>query len=1203
MADVKLTPEQYEAIHSSGHNILVSASAGSGKTFVMANRIVEKVKAGVDIESLFISTFTKKAAAELRTRLEKDLKKARYETDNLIEKQRLTASLHKLSNADIGTMDSFTQKLVREHFNRVDIAPNFRILADTTESDLIKQDIFERLVETYLSEDEEKNLQISKKDFEKLVKNFSKDRDISGFQNVVYSIYNFISATEHPVNWLKTDFLLGFEHYTKFTDLPDRFTKDTEIYLKDFFALLKNSLLNGVISGKTGIEKAQKILDSEEKILTELSKRNFADFSELFLSLDTDIRVGTSKEELILMLKKEFSAKKQEWIGSASKPGEVRKFVNKIKHLKVIEKYQPEAFEIAKNLQLFMLDFYASYLERKRVENAFEYSDIAHFAINILEENPDIREFLREKYNEIMIDEYQDTSHTQERMLELLSNGKNLFMVGDIKQSIYGFRLADPGLFLEKYKSYEEDTNDNQLIRLKENFRSRGEVLNFTNQVFKHLMNEEIGEMTYGQEEMLVQGNVTDYPLEPDEEFYPELVLYKESTIERNDDETVEKISDGEIKVAALKIKELLQKGVEPKEIAILVRSKSNNNKIEDILTSYDIPVVLDEGRVDFLKSMEVLVMLDVLRAIDNPLYDISLVAMMRSPLFSFDEDELTCISLQAGRGIRFWKKIELVLDKKGEKQDLVSAKFLTKLSKFIDRFTEWRKLVNQISIHELLWKIYVDTYYFDYVGALQNGEMRQANLQALSTRAESYESSGYKGLFKFIRLIDKFMEQNNDLASVNIKLPQNAVRVMTFHKSKGLEFDFVFLMNLQSKFNTRDLKENIILTRENGLGMKVVADLKKEADVQTDFPYVLVKMETLPYMMNQEIKELSSLSEEMRVLYVAFTRAKKKLYMIGKIKETEKKAAFDDYQDAVLEQNVLSNKYRRASTGFQHWLLALDEVVELPIKMNIYAKEDLQESNTEFTSQPNFAKLLEESKKFDGIMENLPEIQKAKEIIEFTYPNLAATQLASIQTPSQVKKRSYEKELEVGSVQPVSEFIRAKKFELLDLNKKSISAAEIGSATHSFMQQVDFSQPDLFSFQATLDKMPFDKTVKNKIDIAKILTLFDTELGQLLVDKVDSTVKEAPFSMLKTDEFADEQYIVRGICDGFVKLDDKIILFDYKTDHFTSLSKISEIKQRYQSQLDLYADALTKAYAVTDIEKYLILLGGPDKVVVEKLL
>lgn len=1206
MSDVKLTPEQEEAIFSTGKNILVSASAGSGKTFVMANRIVEKIRSGVEINQLFISTFTKKAAAELKIRLERDLKRARLASDENEERHRFTLALQGLQSADIGTMDSFTQKLVRQYFNRINVDPNFRILADKTESDLIKQDVFDQLVENHLSEELVSTDDITKDDFKKLVKNFSKDRNINGFQSVVYSVYNFMSSTENPMEWLETDFLKAYDTYQKFTDLPQKNLELTVEAVKDFVELLETSLTNKVISGKTGVAKANAFLDHKDVLLSTLTEKNFGAFADLFIQLDTVIVVGSSKDETLGAMKKDFSAQRQVLIGSKSTPGIVFDFYNQVKHGAIIEKYQPQAYQIVVSLQKFMRSFYQAYLEQKINENAFEYADISHFAIEILEENPDIREELQQHYDEIMIDEYQDTNHTQERMLVLLSNGHNLFMVGDIKQSIYGFRLADPGLFLEKYKSYDQPENPNQLIRLKENFRSRGEVLNFTNQVFKHLMDEEIGEMTYGQEEKLVQGNLIDYPSELTEEFYPELLLYSVDTEKDSDkkgqpdtSENVEVISDGEIRIAAQRIVSLLNSGVNPKDIALLVRSKSNNNKIEEILTSYDIPVVLDEGRVDFLKSIEVLVMLDVLRAIDNPLYDISLVAMLRSPLFEFNEDELTRISLQGGKDTRFWEKVLSSLTEEAINKELITVPLKAKIQSFVNKFTEWRKLVNQISIHELLWKIYIDTYYYDYVGALSNGDLRQANLQALSVRAESYESSGYKGLFKFIRLIDRFMEQNNDLAAVNIKLPENAVRVMTFHKSKGLEFDHVFLMNLQSSFNQSDLSEKVIITRKNGLGIKYVADLKNEPDVQTEFPYALAKMDTLPYIVNKETKKRAGLSEEMRVLYVALTRAKQKLYLIG---ATTKKG-IDSYADAVLEQTTLINKYRDSANGFQHWILALQAATKLSVKMNIYTKDDLVEHQTKYAQPIFFENLIEQSTQLDGIMQQSDDIKRANEIMTFQYPEQAATQLASIQTPSQVKKRSYEKQLELGEVQPVTEFVRAKTFGFTSLQKSKVSATEVGSATHSFMQEADFSNPTLEKFQKTLHQLSISDELKKKINLSKLLTLFDTDLGKILIDNVDNTVKEAPFSMLKTDQFAKDQYIVRGICDGYILLDDRIILFDYKTDYFNKVSAIAEIKARYQVQMDLYAEALQNANPnVNQVDKYLILLGGPDKVLIEKL-
>jgi len=1188
MSELKLTPEQERAIFASGHNILVSASAGSGKTFVMANRIVEKVKAGVSIQSLFISTFTKKAAAELRTRLERDLRTASRETDDDDTRHLLRLALQELPNADIGTMDSFTQKLLKTHFNAVHVDPNFKILADASEQDLIKAEVFDDLVESYLSESEElaEEDRIPKADFEKMMKNFSKDRNINGFQEAVYKLYYFANANEKPLEWLAQNFLVAFDRYRTFSDMGGQDDKEVREDLEGLFEALQEAIDEELLTAAT-IKKALPLLEEREALFNDLDK-NLPGFVKRFFNANSMRKADHLKEVYYKV------------IGPKGGEGSARLYLEAIKHKALIEKYQPEARKVAEHLGKFTGLFYRTYLSRKLEMNSLEYGDVAHFAIKILSDFPEIAQFYQEKYYEIMIDEYQDTSHIQEAMLKLLSkNGDgtdNLFMVGDIKQSIYGFRQADPSLFYRKYKDYQEASNPHELIRLKENFRSRGEVLNFTNKIFQHLMDDHIGEMTYGDEEMLLQGNMTDYPEDLDESFYPEFLAYH--AVDSGDED---KLTDGEIKIAAQRIKKLIQEEkIEPRDIAILVRSKSANNKIEDVLKAYDIPVVLDEGRQDFLKSIEVLVMLDVLRAIDNPLQDIPLVALLRSPLFQFNEDELTRISLQADRGMAFWLKVMAVIKGDMPKEKLITRELKAKIQAFYQIFGGWRKLSSKIEVHELLWKIYLDSYYFDYVGSLDNGELRQANLQALSSRAKSYEASGYKGLFRFIKLIESFMGQNNDLAAVNIKLPENAVRVMTFHKSKGLEFDHVFLMNLNKKFNMQDLNSDIILDREEGIGITYRADFKHEEGVVTEFPYALVKMDTFPYRVNREKKELASLSEEMRVLYVALTRAKKKLYLIGKLKDSKNKEALDEYMDAELVSGLLDDKYRRSSNGFQHWILAMREAVELPMSFDLIEDDGIESVSNQFIKKPEFEELLKSSKKFDDLMEQSEDIKQAKAIMEFNYPYPEATQLSSIQTPSQVKKRAYEKQIELGGIAPVSEYVSSKTLSL-DFGQRKLGAAEIGTATHSFMQALDFHQVDLFSLQASLDEMNLSENLKSKIDIAKISSLFEQDFGKFLMEHAEQMHKEAPFSMLRTDDIAKEQYIVRGICDAFVLLKDRILLLDYKTDRFKSSSEIPEIMQRYELQMRLYAEALSKAYAVKQVDRYLILLGGPDQVWVEK--
>ena len=454
------------------------------------------------------------------------------------------------------------------------------------------------------------------------------------------------------------------------------------------------------------------------------------------------------------------------------------------------------------DLQVIALAFYQRYHDYKLKNACLEYADVTHLTIEILQENEVLRKVYQTQYFEVMVDEYQDTNHLQEAMLRLLSNGKNSFMVGDVKQSIYGFRLADPSLFMSKYEAYQQPDADGKLIRLKENFRSYPEIINFTNQIFEHLMDKKIGEMVYGPEEKLVVGN-PKLAQETSPDLTAELLIYKDEKSVSS--ETDDAVSTDELVVTAQAIRQLLSKGTQPKDIVILVRSKTNNAEIERVLQSFDIPVVLDEGKMNYLQAMEVLVMLDVLRAIDNPLFDVSFVALLKSPLFDFSENDLAIISLQASNDVNFYDKYQKARCQNGLKADLIDTTLSVKLQHFENTFSKWCQLAHQESLHSLIWEIYRDTHYYDYVGGMKNGQLRQANLAALADRAATYESSGYKGLFQFIKMIDNFMDSKNDLAAVNIALPSDAVRVMTIHKSKGDEFENVLLIiegQINKKFN-----------------------------------------------------------------------------------------------------------------------------------------------------------------------------------------------------------------------------------------------------------------------------------------------------------------------------------------------------------------------------------------------------------------
>lgn len=1194
------TPEQIEAIYRTGTNILVSASAGSGKTFVMTERIINLILNGVSLKNLFISTFTNKAAAELKLRLDKKIRETRAHERSFEEIHLLTAALQDLSTADIGTMDSFTLKFLKENFYLKNLDPTFRLLVDSTEQEVIKRDIFDQLVEEHLADQGI----ISQERFIQVMNNFSNDRKIDAFYWVLNKINTFADSLENPIDWLENDFLNGFSTYQSFTDLPDTFTNGLQESLQEIYRALLENLSSGVITGPAKINNTEEFLANFEYLYDCLGQKQFQKFAEFYRQMKFQFVPNANnkdnRDEVLeaqkLNLKTLITTNK----------ARLDQFIEAIKHQDIIEKYHQPASALTHDLQVIALAFYQRYHDYKLKNACLEYADVTHLTIEILQENEVLRKVYQTQYFEVMVDEYQDTNHLQEAMLRLLSNGKNSFMVGDVKQSIYGFRLADPSLFMSKYEAYQQPDADGKLIRLKENFRSYPEVINFTNQIFEHLMDKKIGEMVYGPEEKLVVGN-PKLAQETSPDLTAELLIYKDEKSVSS--ETDDAVSTDELVVTAQAIRQLLSKGTQPKDIVILVRSKTNNAEIERVLQSFDIPVVLDEGKMNYLQAMEVLVMLDVLRAIDNPLFDVSFVALLKSPLFDFSENDLAIISLQASNDVNFYDKYQKARCQNGLKADLIDTTLSVKLQHFENTFSKWCQLAHQESLHSLIWEIYRDTHYYDYVGGMKNGQLRQANLAALADRAATYESSGYKGLFQFIKMIDNFMDSKNDLAAVNIALPSDAVRVMTIHKSKGLEFPYVFILNVNKKFNTKDLSSDLILSRKNGAGISFLADFKKEID--TEFPYAMVKMTTLPQMANALEKEYQALAEEMRMLYVAFTRAVKKIYMVGKVdaSKLDEDNQFIAYQTAAFNANgILDDTLRQSSQGYLNWVLGVYQATTVKkasgLKVRVVEDDDLKDMvPVDQKNQLSFETLIAESKQYDDAMATIEEVKLAKQILDsadkLNDKYTVGINLPTIQTPSQIKKR-YEHLISEQDV-VVSNHQKYSQFEFLKTDKK-VSPTELGSAVHELMQSLDFSNVTRETLSQTIESLTVRDEVKQKIKVDQILSLFDTDFGQMMVTHHKSMTREAPFSMLKTDQASGEQYVIRGIIDGFIKLADKIILFDYKTDHFTNLEAIPEIKARYQMQMSLYAESLTTAFKQEKIEQYLILLGGPDKVYIEQL-
>ena len=1190
----KKTAEQIEAIYTAGQNILVSASAGSGKTFVMAERILDQLARGVEISQLFISTFTVKAATELKERLEKKISQQIQETDDLDLKQHLGRQLADLPNAAIGTMDSFTQKFLGKHGYLIDIAPNFRILQNESEQLLLKNEVFHQFFEDHYQGE-------NKESFSRLVKNFAgRGKDERGLRQQVYKIYDFLQSTSNPQKWLSDSFLKGFEE-ADFASEKEKLTEKIKQALWDLEIFFRYHLDNDAkeFPKATYLEAVQQVLD-------QISSINQESDSQAYQAVLTRV-VAISKEKNGRALAN--SSRKADLKPLADAYNDERKaqfaklgqLSDQITILDYQERYHGDTWELSKTFQTFMSDFVEAYRERKRQENAFEFADISHYTIEILENFPQVRKAYQERFHEVMVDEYQDTNHIQERMLELLSNGHNRFMVGDIKQSIYRFRQADPQIFNEKFQRYAHNPQEGKLILLKENFRSSSEVLSATNHVFERLMDQEIGEINYDSMHQLVFANSK---LTPNPDNKAEFLLYdKDDSGQEEEESQTETKLTGEMRLVIKEILKLHQeKGVAFKEIALLTSSRSRNDQILLALSEYGIPVKTDGEQNNYLQSLEVQVMLDTLRVIHNPLQDYALVALMKSPMFGFDEDELARLSLQKVEDKvqeNLYEKLVNAQKQATSQKNLIYTALAEKLNQFIDILDSWRLYAKTHSLYDLIWKIYNDRFYYDYVGALPNGPARQANLYALALRADQFEKSNFKGLSRFIRMIDQVLEAQHDLASVAVAPPKDAVELMTIHKSKGLEFPYVFILNMDQDFNKQDSMSDVILSRQNGLGVKYIARVETGA-VEAHYPKTIkLSIPSLTYTQNEKELQLASYSEQMRLLYVAMTRAERKLYLVGK--GSREKLEAKEYPAA--NNGKLDSNTRLQARNFQDWIWAISKVFtkdNLNFSYRFVGEDQL--TREAIGELENKSPLQDSSQADNRQSETIKEaLEMLKEVEVYNTLHRAAIELPSVQTPSQIKK-FYEPVMDMEGVEITNQTQSPEKqisFDLPDFStKEKVTGAEIGSAIHELMQRIDLSQqPTLGSLTETLKQVQTSPGVRDKINLSKILAFFDTPLGQEILANTDHLYREQPFSMLKKDQKSQEDFVVRGILDGYLLYQDRIVLFDYKTDRYDQPNQLIE---RYRGQLALYGEALSRAYSIENIEKYLILLGKDEVQVVK---
>ncbi len=1238
--EVKWTEEQQQAIHEKGNNILVAAAAGSGKTAVLVERIINKIiNEKTDIDRLLVVTFTNAAAAEMRERV---LNAIYQKIDENPEDERLQRQVTLLNKASICTIDSFCLEVVRNNFFEINISQNFRI-GDPIEIDILQQDVIEELFEEkYENED---------KDFEKLINTYTSYRDDTPLKDLIITIYKYIQSNPFSEKWLEEKIEMF-----NLKNIEQDFSKTIwgEILLKQVGEIVEDSIIK-LDAERKNLEKYPELhkswlLLNEDIEKLELLKANLDTWNKAYTIYETLKFSSWTMDKSVKIEAKETAKATRDDVKE-----KLKKELDKILQFdsKQANEDIKDMYVIIKKLKELILEFGEVFSKRKKEKNIVDFGDVEHFALKILlnenGEPTEIAKKYQEKFEEIAIDEYQDSNLVQEYILTSISRGNNIFMVGDVKQSIYKFRQARPDLFLNKYKKYklkqEKKPEDDLKIQLFKNFRSRKEVLDFSNLIFENIMSEELGELNYTEEEYLNLGanyEDTNQDLRAEIDIINVQTLGEEEQEDENkeneDDENgeynynesefgseydingtdakeeKERLEDIELeaKFVANRIKQLIEskfqiydakkqekRNIKYKDIVVLLRSTKEPAPIfEKEILSLRMPVFSDSSS-EYLESIEIQAIMNLLKIIDNPLQEIPLVATMRSAIGGFTDNELVQIRL-SDKYDNFYNTILKA------KKD-VGPELRDKINRFLDNIEMWRKEQEYLSLDELIWKIYNDTGYYNYVGLMTNGNLRQANLKILFERAKQCESISFKGLFNFINYIEKIKTGSRDMDSAKV-IGENddVIRIMSIHKSKGLEFPVVFLSGTGKQFNLMDLNKKILLHPEIGIGVKYI-----DYDRQIEY-------DTLSKKAIKNQVKIETLSEEMRILYVALTRAKEKLIITGYTKKKKQEDIISTVQKYKELNHIVLKKYKTYLDWIELVYYYNEEKAKKLALINNYEKEEIikmceipetQENNTT-------EKIL---KKLDEVKPDKEEQQKIAKILEYEYPYKKSTVIPTKTSVTEIKALKYAQNEEKMwkneennnneqlSIAESTEYIGIEelnqegkmqnqlkevefpkpKFLQTDENIK-ITNAEKGTLIHLCMQKLDLSKKT-YTFEEIkelVEKLVAKKTITQKqaevINLNKIYQFTKSKLWQEM-HTAQQVEREKPFYINIPakeiyNEEIEENILVQGIIDlYYISKSGELILVDFKTD-FVENKNEQILIEKYRTQLELYKKALESA-------------------------
>ena len=1179
---VNWTKEQQKVIDLRNRNILVSAAAGSGKTAVLVERIIKMLtdeENPVDVDRLLIVTFTEAAASEMKERILNAIEKALEENPENAHLQRQATLIH---SSLITTIHSFCLSVIREHFHVLDIDPGFRI-AEDGELTLLKQDVLENMLEDYYVEGDIKFLEFTEK--------YSSGKNDKKIEELILKLYDYSRSYPQADKWLD-ECLDAYKGLDEDNNIIDMLIESAKEKCEDI--ILMNDECMKICELPAGPYMYAEAVEDDRNVIEKIAACDkYDDYYEALKNVKWK-RLSTKKDESVYVELKEKVKKIRDNIKGMIKDLSGKYFYSSF------EDIESELINTADSVEVLITlvkEFGERFAKEKQKKNMIDFGDMEQFALRILNEEKEgslvpsaiAREY-QDRFYEVMIDEYQDSNFIQETILTSVSKvsrgTNNVFMVGDVKQSIYRFRLSRPELFMEKYDTYSLEDGDKQRIDLDKNFRSRKEVLESVNFIFRQIMRKGLGNVEYDKPAFLNPG--ASFEDQFDENGVSinnaELILI-------NNDPELDSTEE-EAFVISQRIKKLMQSGKildkktgeyrKPmyKDIVILIRSAKKVAPVfSKVLADEGIPLYFGSSE-GYFEAYEVGILLDYLKVLDNYRQDIPLTAVLTSVFGEVTAVELGKIKEEFSE-VCYHDAIRMYISK-CESEENMNESLYVKLKNFMDRFDYFRSIVPFTPIDKLLTYIIEETGYKVYMASMPGGLKRAANIDMLVEKASAFEKTSYKGLFNFVRYINQIRKYDVDYGEAGVDDENSdTVRLMTIHKSKGLEFPIVFVSSMGRNFNTRDQRSSMVIHPTLGVGLDSI-DLEK----RTKAPVILKKL-----IQDETLKE--NLGEELRVLYVALTRAKEKLIMTGVLKDATEVVEEEENRNDNKSIEPLGYYQLSKAQCYLDWIVPLIGRITKDIPMEYVVvgavgHEDEEESREYDMFSRNDVENLDTNTVYNECLKD-----KLENELGFNYSYKTDGKCKMKFTVSELKKMQYEKEILDSTVPDSNDNMFAgddmdhiiPEFMKED---KTLRGSDRGTAYHRFMELHDFTKKSDFRFvKEELENYLKDgfmtEDMARCIYIKDILNFLDSSSGQRMLDAAlkGKLKKEQPFIMVMDagdvyDDMKDqnENILVQGVVDVCFEEDEEIVVLDYKTDN---VNDISELKTRYHAQLDLYGKAIEK--------------------------